>query len=139
MSLKAEKYEQISVFLENRPGVVADLCNALTEQDISIRAMTVLDTIDIGTMRIVVDQPERAKETLQTAGAAYVLVPVIGVEMPNKPGAFGHIAHLLANQGVNIEYVYATIMPGAESTLMVLRVTTEAVDRALDALCNATD
>lgn len=131
MALKAEKLEQISVFLENRPGVVADLCNALIAQDIDIRAVTVLDTADIGTVRLVVDDPELAKESLQTAGAAYVVVPVLGIELPNRPGAFGRIASKFAAANVNIEYVYSTSLKGMHQTLAVFRVPDDDVDRAL--------
>ena len=131
MGIRAKKFDQISVFLENRPGVVADLCTAFTDQEISIQAMTVLDTIDIGTMRLVVDKPEQAQEALQTAGAAYVLVPVLGLELPNKPGEFGVIARQFSNHDVNIEYVYATAIPGADRTFVVIRVPDTEVDRAI--------
>ncbi|MBI4719579.1 MAG: amino acid-binding protein [Planctomycetes bacterium] len=84
--------------------------------------MTVLDTVDIGTMRMVVDNVELAKCALEEAGAAYVCVPVIVVPIPNKKGAFARIARALAERNINIEYFYATAAPGADYTLGVLRV-----------------
>jgi len=125
--LKAE--EQLSVFLENRPGVVADLCAALIDRQINIRALTVLDTRDIGTFRMVVDEPAQAKEQLKLLGAAFTSVPVLSVEIPNRPGAFAHIARRMADAGVNIDYVYATALPGQDSTLGIFRVSD--LDRAL--------
>jgi len=120
--MRASAEEQISAFLANKPGVVADLCAAFTEQRINIRAVTVLDTVDIGTMRLVVDDVEAAKEALKVAGAAFVVVPVIAVPVRNKPGSFARAARTIANAGVNIEYVYGTAMPGADRTLVIFRV-----------------
>ena len=120
MGVTAE--EQISAFLANKPGVVADLCAALTEHGVNIKAMTVLDTVDIGTMRMVVDDVEAAKTALKEAGAAFVVVPVIAIQLPNKPGAFARIARTLAAAGVNIEYFYVTAATTEESSLGIFRV-----------------
>ena len=113
MQCNCEEVEQISIFLENRPGVVADLCAHLTERDISIRAIAVLDTIDIGTVRMVVDDPEKAKEALAVAGAAYVTVKCLAVEVPDRPGGFANVANKLSPAGINIEYNYA--LPDCEA------------------------
>jgi hypothetical protein len=129
MGKRAEKLDQISIFLENRPGVVADLCAALTEQKINIRALTVLDTIDIGTVRLIFDDPANAEKVLHTMGAVYMVVPVIAVEIKNEPGAFAKVAHIMANEGVNIEYVYASAIGGTERSLGIFRV--DNPDRAL--------
>jgi len=120
--LRATPEIQLSAFLANKPGVVAHLCDALTERGVSIRAMTVLDTVDIGTMRMIVDNVEVAKEALDDAGAAYVEVPVITIPIPNCLGGFTVIARRLAGANVNIEYMYATAVPGTEHTLGVFRV-----------------
>jgi hypothetical protein len=113
---------QISAFLANKPGVVAHLCDALSERGVNIRAMTVLDTKDIGTMRMIVDKVEVAKEALDLAGAAYVEVPVITIHIPNGLGGFACIARRLAEAEINIEYVYATTVPGSDVSLGVFRV-----------------
>ncbi|MFH0981587.1 MAG: amino acid-binding protein [Planctomycetota bacterium] len=122
MQLKCEAVEQITIFLENRAGVVADLCAHLTERDISIRAMAMLDTIDIGTMRMVVDRPEQAKEALAAAGAAYVTVQCLALEVPNVPGGFAAVARKMLLAGVNIEYMYASSMPKADCAMGIFRV-----------------
>ncbi|MHC4089922.1 MAG: ACT domain-containing protein [Planctomycetota bacterium] len=122
MTTKAEAVEQISIFLENRSGVVADICAALTEHEINIRALTVLDTIDIGTLRLIVDDAEKAKEALKNAGAAHMAVPVLALPIKNAPGAFAEVAQLMAQHDVNIEYVYATALSGSDRTLGIFRV-----------------
>ncbi len=120
--MRAKETTQLSVFLGHHPGVVADVCSALSEAELSIRAMAVLDTVDVGTMRLVLDDPQSAKEALRGSGAAYVEVPVLTLEIRNRAGTFAHIARMMADSGVNIEYVYATVMPGTERTLGVFRV-----------------
>ncbi|MFQ5461435.1 MAG: amino acid-binding protein [Phycisphaerae bacterium] len=120
--MRAIAEQQISAFLANSAGVVANLCAALTERGVNIKALTVLDTVDVGTMRMVVDNLPIAKEALSDAGAAYVEVPVIAIPIPNKPGSFAKIARILANAKINIEYIYATAMPGTEHTLGIFRV-----------------
>ena len=129
MQCKCEEVEQISIFLENRAGVVADLCAHLTEREIDIRAITVLDTIDIGTVRMVVDDPDKAKEALAAAGAAYVTVRCLAVEVPDRPGGFANAARKLSLSGVNIEYIYASTLPGAEKAMGIFRVSD--LERAL--------
>jgi hypothetical protein len=120
--LKATQETQISAFLANRAGIVADLCAALTERGVNILAICVLDSVDVGTLRMVVDDVETAKQALNTAGAAYIEVPVISVPIPNAPGAFAKVARSLAIRGVNIEYFYATASSGSDHTLGVFRV-----------------
>lgn len=128
--VRAVADEQISAFLANKPGVLADLCSALTEHHINIRAMSVLDTVDIGTFRMLVDNVTIAKEVLRDAGAACVVTPVVTVSIPNKPGAFARIARTMSQNGINIEYVYATAQIGSDQSLGVFRVsdTTAALE-----------
>lgn len=114
--------QQISAFLANKPGVVSNLCSALAERGVSIRAMAVLDTVDVGTMRMVVDDVETARDALDAAGAAYVSVPVLAIPIPNSEGGFARIAGTLAAARINIEYVYATSVPGTDYSLGIFRV-----------------
>jgi len=129
MASRAQPATQISIFLENRAGVVSDLADSLAERDVNIKALTVLDTHDVGTMRMVVEDHDQAINVLKEYGAAYMEIPVLTIEMPNKPGGFAHIARILADAGVNIEYVYGAATPGTDRTLGVFRVNN--VDRAL--------
>lgn len=120
--MRAIAEEQISAFLENRPGVVANMCAAMTERKVNIKAMTVLDTKDVGTLRMVVDDLKGACEALAEAGAAYVLVPVVVVPIPNRPGAFAMVARTFADADINIEYVYVTAVTGQAPSLAIFRV-----------------
>jgi hypothetical protein len=129
MECKREEVEQISIFLENRTGVIADLCTHLTERNINIRAIAVLDTIDIGTVRMVVDDPEKAKEAFAAAGAAYVTVKCLAVEVPHQPGGFARVARKLSLAGINIEYFYASALNGCDRAMGVFRVSD--LERAL--------
>lgn len=130
--LLAKPETQISAFLANEPGVVARLCEALAEKGVNIRAMAVLDTVDIGTMRMVVDDFEVAKEALAEVGAAYVEVPVIAIPIPNTQGGFGHVARVLAAANINIEYVYVTSVPGTDFSLGIFRVSDRETALQLD-------
>ena len=121
--MRATAVTQLSAFLTNRPGVVADLCGTLAERGVSIEAMMVLDTADIGTMRLIVDDVELAKKVFNEVGAAYVEIPVIMVPIPNRQGAFARAARALAAANINIEYFYATAAPENEYTVAVFRVT----------------
>lgn len=120
--VKAKEELQISAFLGNRPGVIAELCTALAEARVSIGALTVLDTVDVGTLRMVVDNVERATDALKACSAAHVMVPVLSLQLPNRSGAFGEVARIMSDAGVNIEYVYATALPGTDKTLGIFRV-----------------
>lgn len=130
--MKATPEIQISAFLANKPGVVAHLCSALADRGVSIRAMTVLDTVDVGTVRMLVDDVDVAKEALDHAGAAYVEVPVISVPISSRPGSFASIARTLHDAAINIEYIYATAVPGMDVSLGVFRVSDHAAALALD-------
>lgn len=120
--MRAIAEQQISAFLANKPGVIANLCAHLTERGVNIQAITVMDTVDIGTVRMVVDNHAVAKEALTDAGAAYVEVPVIAIPISNRPGAFAKIARTLSQAKINIEYFYATAYSGTDRSLGVFRV-----------------
>jgi hypothetical protein len=126
-ALRPTQETQLSAFLANRPGIVADFCAALTDHGVNIRAICVLDSVDVGTVRMVVDDVATAKAALDAAGAAYVEVPVVTLPISNTPGAFARMARTLAIRGVNIDYFYTTASPSAEQALGVFRVSdTEA-------------
>ncbi len=127
--MRAIAEEQISAFLENRPGVVANMCAAMTEREVNIKAMTVLDTKDVGTLRMVVDNLKAAQEALTDAGAAFILVPVVVVPIPNRPGAFAMVARTFADAGINNEHVSDTAVTEQAPALAIFRVS--ATEKAL--------
>jgi hypothetical protein len=129
MSLTCEKVDQIIVFLENRPGMLADLCARFAERGIDIRAITTVEATETGVVRLVVDRPEATKEILSEAHITYTTSQCLVVEMPNRPGGFGRIARLLAYADINIDYIYATTTPDADRALGILGVSD--LERAL--------
>jgi hypothetical protein len=122
MKFKCEEVEQITVCLENRPGVLADLCGHLSDHRISIRAISVLDHTDAGGVRLVVDNPQLAKATLSAGGVAYKTAQCLAIEMPNNPGGFAGIARTMSLAGINIDYIYASAFPDAGRALGIFHV-----------------
>ena len=114
--------KQLAIFLENRPGALAAMCETLAEADINLLALTVSDTVDHAVVRIVTDRPAQAIHLLGDAGMLVVESDVLVVDAANQPGALGRIARTLAENNVNIEYAYCTTVAGAECGALVLRV-----------------
>jgi hypothetical protein len=117
--MRADK--QLSVFLENRPGTLARMCEALAEKGINLLAMTVSDTVDHAVVRLVVDKPAEALHLLGSSGVLVVENDVVLVEVPNRPGALAVIAKQLADNHVNIEYAYCTATENQSTGMLVLR------------------
>jgi hypothetical protein len=124
--------KQLAIFLENRPGTLARVCDALAEQKINIYAVSTSDTIDHTVMRLVVSDHRKALHLFEEHGTLVVEDDVLLVEADNKPGILAHIAHTLAAAKVNIEYAYCATPPDQKKGLLVLRVSD--VKKALKAL-----
>jgi len=114
--------KQLAIFLENRPGALAAMCETLAEADVNLLALTVSDTVDHAVIRLVTDKPEEALHLLGEAGMLVVESDVLVVEVVNQPGTLGQVARKLAQHNINIEYAYCTTMPDAECGALVLRV-----------------
>jgi hypothetical protein len=132
MSLTCEKVRQLTLFLENRPGILADLCAHLCDRGIDVRALMTLDSTDTGAVRMVVDKPEAAAEILTEAGVAHTGCECLAVHMPNYPGGLADVARVLSLAGVNIDYIYGSSAPGVSTAIGVFGVSD--LDRALDHL-----
>ena len=122
MRFKCEEVEQITVSLENRPGILADLCAYLSDRRINLRAIAALDSADVGSGRLVVDNPELAKKALSEAGVTYETRSCLAVEMPNNPGGFAAIARTLSLAGINIDYIFASGLPRTGRALGIFGV-----------------
>jgi hypothetical protein len=129
MKFKCEKVEQITLTLENRPGILADLCAHLADRRINIRAIAAFDDVATGNVRLVVDNPDLAKETLSQAGVAYTTTSCLALDMPNDPGGFAGLARTLSLAGINIDYMYASGLPDSASALGIFGVSD--LERAL--------
>jgi hypothetical protein len=113
--------KQLALFLENRPGTLARVCDALAEAKINIYAISTSDTIDHTVVRMVVSDYLKALHMFEEHGTLVVEDDVLIIEGDNKPGSLAQLAHKLAAAKVNIEYAYCATPPNARKGLLVLR------------------
>lgn len=113
--------QQLAVFLDNRPGTLARLCDALSEDRINIFAISTSDTVDHIVVRMVVSDTAKALRILGERGTLVVTADVLMIDGSNKPGTLAAIAHALAAASVNIEYAYLATHPSAQKGLLILR------------------
>jgi hypothetical protein len=113
---------QLAVFIENKPGTLASVCDALAEAGINIFGLATSDTTDHNVVRLVVSDPGRALEIFEERGTLVVESDVLVVENRNHPGALSKIAKALAKKKINIEYAYLASHPGDVRGLLILRV-----------------
>ncbi len=114
--------EQVSVFLENKPGHLAHMARALAEAQLNMRALMVADTSEFGVARIICDNPQAAKQKLEAEGFGVSITQVVAVEIPDRPGGLAEVLEVLGANSVNVEYAYAFVEPGAEVAIDVLKV-----------------
>ena len=119
--LSIESATQLAVFLANRPGALARVCEALTKAEINIHALATSDTVDHSVVRMVVSDPTKALMLLGEAGVLALESDVLMIETDNKPGVLAKIAERLAESEVNIEYLYLAGSPKAAKGLIILR------------------
>ena len=98
---------QISVFVENKPGKLQELTEILAKMDINMRALSLAETAEFGIVRIIVDDLDSAAEMLKAEGYIYTLTKVMGVAIPDEAGGLNCVLEVLNKSGVNIEYMYA--------------------------------
>ena len=99
---------QLSVFLENKPGVLAEVCKELGDHDINIRGVSVSDTVDHAVVRLVVSDPHKAIHVLGEHGALVVETDVLVVKLSDHPGALADLASKFARGKINIDYAYGS-------------------------------
>ncbi len=97
---------QLSVFVENKPGHLADTLGTLAAGNINVLTFTIADTADYGILRIIVDDVERAKQILVDGGYTVAEHPVVGALLPNTPGTLAAVIRLVSDSGLDIEYIY---------------------------------
>ena len=120
-TLSIETATQLAVFLANRPGALARVCEALAKAEINIHALATSDTIDHTVLRMVVSDPTKALMLLGEAGVLALETEVLMIETASEPGVLAKIAERLAEAEVNIEYAYLAGGRGVEKGLIVLR------------------
>lgn len=123
---------QLAIFLENRPGMLAKVCDALSDAKINIYAITTSDTVDHTVIRLVVSDPRKALLLFEEHGTLVVEDEVLMVDCDNKPGTLAQLSHRLAKGGVNVEYLYSATHPRVKKGLVIVRV--DNVKKALKVL-----
>lgn len=126
------KAEQLSVFLENRAGRLAEVIHTLAEAGINIRALSLADTSDFGILRMIVCNQEKAKAILKEKGFTLGQTNVVAVEVPDKPGGLDSVLQLVSSNGINVEYMYAFVPRELDSAVMIFRF--DKIDEAMDLL-----
>jgi len=113
---------QISIFLENKIGRLAEITQVLGDKGINIRALAIADTTEFGILRMIVDKPQEAYESLEKKGLTVSQTKVIVVEVEDKPGGLAEVMAILGRASINVEYLYAFVAPKGKNALVVLKV-----------------
>lgn len=114
---------QLSVFVENKPGRLAEITSALAEANVDIRAVSVSDTADFGILRLILNDPDKGQEVLQAHNCTVSLTDVIVIRISDQPGGLSSPMKLLFNSGISVDYMYAFISKNEQSACVILRVT----------------
>lgn len=111
--------KQLSVFVENRAGSLMSVTTAINEARVNIRAVASFDTPDFAIMRLVVDEPEAAKDYLTSKGFVVRIQNIIGVELEDKQGNLNHMLAVIAEKGINVNYIYSFVIRNGLVPVMV--------------------
>ncbi len=111
--------KQLSVFVENRAGSLMSVTTAINEARVNIRAVASFDTPDFAIMRLVVDEPEAAKDYLTSKGFVVRIQNIIGVELEDKQGNLNHMLAVIAEKGINVNYIYSFVIRNGLAPVMV--------------------
>ncbi len=122
--------QQISVFLENKSGRLAEVTKLLGDGGINLRAISIADTADFGICRLIVNDPDKTLKLLEEGGFTAKETDVLGVEVEDRPGGLAEIMKVFTENGVNIEYLYATLERKADKAVIIFRV--EDITHGLD-------
>ena len=124
--------EQISLFLENKSGGVADVVDLLSRNHIEVRALSLADMADFGILRLIVPETERARRVLHDGGFTVRATQVVAVEIPGREGGLAEVLNALKRQAINVEYMYAYVERSGEHAIIIFRF--NATDRAIENL-----
>lgn len=115
------KADQLSVFLENRAGRLAEVTKTLADAGISIRALSLADTSDFGILRLIVSDFEKARQVLKDKGFTVGRTSVVAVEVDDRPGGLNTLLELFGSGGINVEYMYAFVQHSGKNAVIIFR------------------
>ncbi len=113
--------EQISIFIENKFGRLAEVTRILGDAGVNIRTLSLADTSDFGILRLIVNDTEKARTVLKERGFTVSKTEVVAVEIPDRPGGLADILQVLDADGINVEYMYAFVERCGENAVMIFR------------------
>ncbi len=126
------KVKQISIFLENKSGRLAQVTKVLADNGINLRALSLADTADFGILRIIVNDVDKAYNVLKNSGYTLSETDVVAVEVPDRPGGLANILDSLWKSGLSVEYMYAFVKSSGDNAIMIFRF--EDTDKAIKVL-----
>ena len=116
------KIKQISIFLENTAGRIADVTKVLKDNSINLRAIMIADTADFGILRIITDDSDKAVSVLKDAKFTTKTTDVLAISISDKVGALHDVMALFQNNGINIEYLYASLEKTGDTAIIIFKV-----------------
>ena len=111
--------KQLSVFIENRKGRLGEVLHVLKENDVNIFSLSLADTTEYGLLRVIVNNPERARDVLVDAGFSSMLTDVLIIKIPHVAGSLQKILEVIADNGVSIEYTYGLSVHGEDASIVM--------------------
>jgi len=129
------KVEQISIFLENKSGRLAEVTDILAKNGINLRALSLADTADFGIFRLIVNDTAKALSLLKNKGFTVAKNEVIAVEVPDRPGGLAGILSTLQGKGINVEYMYAFVRNSEGNAVLIFRF--DEIEKAIATLQTA--
>ncbi len=116
------KVKQLSIFIKNEQGRLAEVIDAVASSGVNIRALSLADTSEFGVLRMIVDSPDKAAESLKEKGLTVKETEVIAVEVADRPGGLNGVMQVFKAQAISIEYMYAFVEKNNNNAVMVFRV-----------------
>jgi len=126
--------KQVSVFLENKVGRAAEVIRIISKEKIDIKALALSDATDFGVLRIIVDDPDRCIKILKENNLVAQETEVIAIEIEDKPGGLNHVLTVLTENGINVEYMYATIEKKKNNAIVIFKI--DEIEKAKEILAN---
>ncbi len=114
--------QQISIFLENAAGRLAEVTRVLKDGGVNLRAIMIADTADFGILRVITDDPEKARKILEAAKFTTKTTEVLAVTISDKVGSLADVLHIFEENGINIEYLYAALDKVGETAVVIFKV-----------------